>query len=336
MAQLPQALLNGMESLLRGHAQGALTADAQAVSARYRTQTGRGARLLTTPGEAAAYAASRMPATWAAAQRALQLSAACLPGFAPRALLDAGAGTGAAAWAACGVFPTIERAALLEREAAMRAAGQALAQAGPEALRAASWTAADLADPALTLPALGGGPALATACYVLGELTEAQQDAILPRLYAAADALLLVEPGTPAGFARLGRARAQLAALGAQVAAPCPGDSLCPGGCLCAMEGDAWCRFAVRVERTRLHRALKGGEAPFEDETFCFLTVARAGAAPAPARVLRHPQAMKGHVALALCTPQGLRRRVVGRSERAAYRLARDAFAGAAWTEPDE
>lgn len=330
MAQLPQALLNGMESLLGGRAQGALTADAQAVSARYRTQTGRGARLLTTPGEAAAYAAARMPATWAAAQRALQLSAACLPGFAPRALLDVGAGTGAAAWAACGVFPTIERAALLEREAAMRAAGQALAQAGPEALRGALWQAADLSDPALTLPVPGDGPTLATACYVLGELTPAQQDAALPRLYAAADALLLVEPGTPAGFARLRRARAQLAALGAQVAAPCP------EGCLCAMEGDAWCRFAVRVERTRLHRALKGGEAPFEDETYCFLTVARAGAAPAPARVLRHPQAMKGHVALTLCTPQGLRRQVVGRSERAAYRLARDAFAGAAWAERDE
>ena len=102
------------------------------------------------------------------------------------------------------------------------------------------------------------------------------------------------------------------------------------------MEGDAWCRFAVRVERTRLHRALKGGEAPFEDETFCFLAVARAGRGPGPGARAAHPQAMKGHVALTLCTPQGLRRRVVGRSERAAYRLARDAFAGAAWLEPDE
>ena len=90
---------------------------------------------------------------------------------------------------------------------------------------------------------------------MLGELEAAMRLPVAEKLWNACEQMLvLIEPGTPQGFANLRAVRAHLAALGAYVAAPCPaGSETCP------MTGENWCHFAVRVQRTRLHKALKGG-----------------------------------------------------------------------------
>ena len=68
------------------------------------------------------------------------------------------------------------------------------------------------------------------------------------------------------------------------------------------MAGEDWCHFTVRVQRTQLHRALKGGDAPFEDEKFCYLAATREEPADAcAARVLRHPQIAPGRIGTTLC-----------------------------------
>ena len=68
------------------------------------------------------------------------------------------------------------------------------------------------------------------------------------------------------------------------------------------MAGDDWCHFAVRVQRTKLHKALKGGEAPYEDEKFCYLALTREEPkAACNARVLRHPLIAPGKITLTLC-----------------------------------
>ena len=54
--------------------------------------------------------------------------------------------------------------------------------------------------------------------------------------------------------------------------------------------------------RRALHKALKGGDAPFEDEKFSYLALTRTPpAAPCGSRVLRHPQIAPGRIALTLC-----------------------------------
>ena len=71
MADLPIKLQSALETLVSGYAKEKLEKDARAISEAYRLRTGEGKRLLTAEGEAAAYAAARMPATYAAAYFAL-------------------------------------------------------------------------------------------------------------------------------------------------------------------------------------------------------------------------------------------------------------------------
>jgi ribosomal protein RSM22 (predicted rRNA methylase) len=93
-----------------------------------------------------------------------------------------------------------------------------------------------------------------------------------------------------------------------------------------------WCHFAARVSRSSLHRQVKGGSLPYEDEKFSYVAAARFPAAPAASRIVRHPQIRKGQVLLDLCTAEdGLRRETVTKRHGDAYRAARDADWGDAW-----
>lgn len=305
MAGFSQELAAALEALIAGQNQAALTRDAKAISENYRLRTGRGERLLTKESEAAAYAAARMPATFAAAQAALE-SALEASGLAPETLLDCGAGTGAATWAADSLLE-LDSVTCLEREDAMRSVGSALMRESGGALERARWASCDLtAD--MPLPKAD----LVVEGYMLGELSKDMRLPVARRLWdAAAQMLLLIEPGTPQGFANLAAVRDELAGLGAYVAAPCPaGSSVCP------MTGEDWCHFAVRVQRTRLHKALKGGDAPYEDEKYCYLALTReAPRAACGSRVLRHPMIAPGRIALTLCEGGEKKTRVVTKKD---------------------
>ena len=62
---------------------------------------------------------------------------------------------------------------------------------------------------------------------MIGEIGDAERQTLAELMWAKTrDTLLVVEPGTPAGYARIIALRAQLIAAGAHVAAPCPHDRL--------------------------------------------------------------------------------------------------------------
>ncbi len=318
--EFPAELRSAIEEIAARGGREKLLRDAQELSRRYREEGGAGRRLLTTEAQAAAYAAARMPATFGAVSAAMEYTAQILPDFSPSSLLDVGAGTGAASWAAEGVFHP-RTVTCLEREAGMRAIGRRLMEAGPPPLQAARWEAGDL----LASP-LPGKAALVTASYVLNELPEQARAGAVARLWEAAEGvLLLVEPGTPAGFAVLKASREQLLEAGARIAAPCPHNGPCP------VTGGDWCHFSRRVARSRLHRQLKGGEAPYEDERFAYLACCRPGLLPGEAgggRVLRHPRVEKGRITLTLCTAEGIETRVAAKRDAAFFRQARGAKCG--------
>ena len=296
-----------MNALAAEYELASLTRDAKTISENYRLRTGAGKRLLTREGEAAAYAVSRMPATHAAAQTALSwaLETSGLGGEIST-LLDCGAGTGAVTWAADGLL-ALSQVTCLEREAAMRTVGSRLMESGGDALSHALWQEADL---------IAGGalPEADLVCegYMLGELEEKHRLTVAKRMLQAAKKMVLfIEPGTPQGFANLAAVRRELAGDHVYVAAPCPA-----GAKGCPVAGEDWCHFTVRVQRTKLHKQLKGGDAPYEDEKFCCLALCREEpAALCSGRVLRHPLIAPGRITLTLCEAGGVKSRVVTKKD---------------------
>ncbi len=295
------------------------------VAAQSRAYRGGEQPPLATRAAVDAYVASRMPATLAATGGAMRAAALAVPSFAPATMLDVGTGTGSAAWAASAVWPSLETITGLDRSEAMLAVGRELADRSEvPVLGAARWVAGSVTAAALE-------PAdLLSAAYVLGEVREELRAPLVARLWELArGVLLLVEPGTPAGFGRIRAARAQLIALGGHVAAPCPHDGACP------MVDPDWCHFAARLSRSRLHRLAKGVELAWEDEPYAYAAVSRL-AVERGSRVLARPDMRKGAIGLRLCTPEGIVEQTVSRRDGARYREARRLAWGARAERNDE
>ncbi len=318
--EFPSALRYALEQRLSELQTSALTAQAQALSERYRTQTGTGRRLLTEDIQAAAYAAERMPATFGAICQALEYSLQNTH-LQVTSLLDAGAGTGAASFAATEFFDP-DQIFCLEREGAMRKLGQFLMQqAGSHALKNALWKSCDLARDPIPFRA-----DLVIASYVLGEMNEKDRILAAKKLWDSTEKmLLLVEPGTPVGFSQWEEIRSVLLSQGAHLAAPCPLEEECP------ISSEDWCHFTCRVARSRLHRQLKGAEAPYEDEKFCYLAFVKEETSLAPARIRRHPKIEPGKITLELCSKQGLKQISIRKRDGALFKKARKANCGDPW-----
>ena len=153
---------------------------------------------------------------------------------------------------------------------------------------------------------------------MIGEIGDAERRALAELMWEKTrDTLLVVEPGTPAGYARIIALRERLIAMGAHVAAPCPHDGKCP------LQPPDWCHFTQRLQRSRAHKQVKGAELPFEDEKFAYVALTRAAVAQRPSRVLAQPAVTKIEVTAKLCTPDGLAFTKVPRRAKADYASAR-------------
>ncbi len=306
-AELQVALAQKAEGLSRSDA----ARRADAISQTYRS--GGGSGLIRTAEDALAYALARMPATYAAVAACLNALVETRPGFEPKSLLDAGAGPATAVWAALNCFASLEAFTLLDANPALRDLAIALAR---ESARLSSLRY-DLGD-ARKLLASAGEADLVVASYVINEIGDSERGPFADALWAKTrDTLLVVEPGTPAGYARIMDLRARLIAQGAHVAAPCPHDEACP------LETPDWCHFTQRLQRSRAHKHLKGAELPYEDEKFSYVALTRAPVTPRPARILTQPQVTKIAVTAKICAADGLNIVTVPHRDKTAYKRAK-------------
>ena len=158
---------------------------------------------------------------------------------------------------------------------------------------------------------------LILAGYTFAEIPAHLRDNALARLWdSCRGVLVIVEPGTPKGFATILACRTQLLTAGARIVAPCPGAHPCP------IIAPDWCHFAERLPRSRAHMRAKAAQVPFEDEKFSYLAVAREGVdlARVEARIVAAPQLSKPGVRVRLCTAAGLGERVVLKRDKPAYK----------------
>ncbi|MCP4616221.1 MAG: methyltransferase domain-containing protein [Bradyrhizobium sp.] len=306
---LPAALRAALEARLQGVSRNAAAERAAAISRTYRD--GGGSTAIAGEIDALAYALARMPATYAADIASLNALVEIRPDFAPASLLDIGAGPGTATWAAAEAFASLKSFVLLDANEALRKL--ALDLAGDHG-RQITYQRGE----ARGLLAKADAADLVIASYVIGEMGEAERTALAALMWEKTrGTLLVVEPGTPAGYARIIALRQQLIAAGAHAAAPCPHDGLCP------LTSRDWCHFTQRLQRSRAHKQLKGAEVPFEDEKFAYVALSRAPVGPRPSRVLAQPAVGKAEVSAKLCTPAGLEMARIPRRDKQAYAEAR-------------
>lgn len=316
-AEIAQALAAWMER----NGSGSLAQGTRQLSAHYRA--GEASSHVSLP----AYVATRVPATYAATGRAMAEVAHVCPQFAPRQVLDIGTGPGTATWAALVQWPSLQHLQQVEPEPRLAALAQEINTASGMPLLAGSQiVSADLAR----LPASVDAADLVLAAYVLAELPVQQMvDAARSLWRLTKGVLLITEPGTPQGFARIREVRRVLLAEGAAVLAPCTHANACP------MHGEDWCHFKVRVQRSRAHMHAKGAVVPFEDEALSYIALARPEVAEAvqhsKARIIGAPVAGKAGVTLPVCHAAGTAALHIARREKAQYKRAKHARWGDAW-----
>ncbi|MBI3677372.1 MAG: SAM-dependent methyltransferase [Proteobacteria bacterium] len=312
---LPASLASAIAQLLEGVSRKELAVRAETLSRAYRG--GGTSRGVANEADVIAYLVARLPATYAAVSAVFARVKETMPAFAPKSLLDIGAGPGTASWAACEAWASLQGATLLDSNPNFLEIAERLASASQSAaLSTASFAHGDLNAASRLAKA-----DLVVASYVLAELPEDRAGKIAGDVWAlAANTLVLVEPGTPAGFARILAARKTLLALGAHVAAPCTHEAACP------MQAKNWCHFSQRLSRTRDHMIAKSANVPFEDERYSYLVVTReAPQRRAAFRIVAPPESAKAGITLEQCGADGLQRETIARREKDKFAVARRA-----------
>ena len=200
-SERPGALDSAIANWLQAQHGGALREKAGRLTEAYRH--GRSSAHI----DLAAYLTARMPATYAALGRVFSQVAAIAEGFTPRSILDVGAGPGTATWAALQRWPEIAKVTMIEADARfVGLAGELAAASEIPVLAAANIIKAKLSDTTTKAEMI-------IAAYVFAELEERAAGEAALKLWAQAEHMLVViEPGTPRGFARIRNARAALVA----------------------------------------------------------------------------------------------------------------------------
>lgn len=291
------------------NAAGSLVDKTSRMSEHYRQGGSSGSAL-----DFGAYLVARLPATYAAVAICLAELARRRPQFSPRSLLDAGSGPGTAAWAATSAYPDISAVTFLDNNMPfLKLAGSLAAQSEHLALQRARAMTADLGN----LPD-DVAVDLVIAAYALAELpVAAARDTAAALWKACENTLVVIEPGTPQGFARIHEVRVALLAEGAHLIAPCTHVNACP------IQPSGWCHFSIRLARRREHMHAKKATVPFEDEKFSYLIASRQPGALEGARILSPPVQSKADVKFKLCGQNGLSQQSVARRDKAAYKRVR-------------
>ena len=217
-----------------------------------------------------------MPATYAADVASLNALVEIRPDFAPTSLLDVGAGPGTATWAAAEAFPSLQDVHPARCQRRPARAGARPCRAKSARFRRHRVTSAAMPARHL-LRRRRRRSRYRELCDRRARRgrTDCARSAMWQK---TSDTLLVVEPGTPAGYARI---------IALRRAADCrrrPCRGALPARRPMPARAPDWCHFTQRLQRSRAHKQVKGAEAAVRGrEVFLRRADARAGrAAPVP------------------------------------------------------
>lgn len=310
---LKNKLTETLERLTRSIPLSHLGKEREELSSFYRENRDKGKELnrLSSYHQRLVYLISRAPATYAAIAQVLMRIQRRWPQWEPSTLLDVGAGPGTALWAVLDLLPQIAKARLVERDEGFIALGKEIVNSIQNI--DLEWIKSDFLTSQPFEPS-----DLVIASYSLGELSEKQLDGALEKLWEASkQVLVILEPGTPLGFSQILKMRQRLLSMGGHLLAPCPHAKGCP------IEQPDWCHFSARVERSSLHRKIKGGTSNYEDEKYCYLAFTKEKTERCSSRVVRHPFFGSGFVKLKICSDSGLEEKTVTKKNKENYSVCR-------------
>ena len=312
--QLPPELTQGIEELTREIALAELARASAKLTSEYRGERKRRPQLDTL--HYAAYLISRLPATYAVLTRVFREVKERIPGLQIERILDLGSGPGTAMWAAVEQFSKLKKIVLIEDVPEWIGIGKQLANRSQrDVVRLAEWQQSNVIE-----EPFAGMFDLVTISYLTNELRSADVSALARAAWKSAGAVLvIIEPGTPAGFERIRQVRRELIEQGGHILAPCPHEAECP------MAAGDWCHFAQRLERSSEHRHAKSAMLGYEDEKYSYIAVGREPVLLPMARILRNPRKHSGHLELNLCTREGLKRETISKKHGSKYKEARKA-----------
>lgn len=302
--QLSEEVVSKIESLINGCSFKDIILAQKELTAHYRERKDNRKYLKSIPSDTQRYAylIARLPATYSVVCHVLMETVRrCGNQF--ESLLDIGAGPGTVLLAARQTGIPLSVATLLEKDPGFIRLGKELAGE-------ANWICQDAALDTPLEP-----HDLVVASYSLGEMEETVRFKVLEKLWRLTKKVLVViEPGTPLGFDTVRKIRENLILNSGNMVAPCPHSQKCP------MNGNDWCHFFARNERTSLHRKIKEATLNYEDEKFSYCVFSKNKIEPCLSRVVRHPFQGSGYIKLQLCSRNGLEEKVFTKKEKTKYR----------------
>lgn len=311
--ELPINLKQELEKLLQGTKQRDLKEISENITKTYKNKTETGKKLVTKKEEILTYANVRMPATYCAVYSAIEYTMQLID-CKVKTLIDVGAGTGAAAWAASEILE-IQDITSYEREEEMISLGKKLMKTSDTNFKNAKWIKLDITEERIKEKA-----DLVIASYSLNELTEEKRKSVIENLWNITNKILIiVEPGTPKSFEEILEIRENLVNRGATVIAPCTHREKCK-----IKKGEDWCHFSCRIQRSGAHRKIKNAELPYEDEKFIYIAFSKENLEKREyQRIIDRPKIEKGYVKLKLCTKDGIENKVITKKDKEIYKNAK-------------
>ena len=294
------------------------------ISLRYRQKNENKIkiRLINNKEEAVAYAASRMPATYGAIYNVLKH---CIERInldnnnenRINSLLDVGAGTGAATWASIELLD-IKDILCIENDEYMLDMYKVLLKNIKDNINI------EYEKKNLITDEIDNKKDIVIVSYVINEIKKEERYKILNKLLNATNKILIIiEPGTPEGFETIKDIRNYFIEKNQSILAPCPHRMKC------TIEDNDWCSFSQRISRSKIHKILKDGDVPYEDEKFSYIAINKMDAIKAENIVLRHPIIEKGKITCKLCTNKGIiENKIITKKDKDLIKIAKKINAG--------